>query len=324
MHRSPTLLLVPLLAFACEASTPERGKKQPSPSAEKTTAPAATATPVKKTPATKTPAPDESVPAMEMPAEAPALHGRWKGAQVCLELFHGGGFQLSVLSRGPKITIMGSVVQRRTAKGQIELTLQPSFIKRARWIGKCRKTVRSAKLLDRYSVLGVELVKGARAVLRLRSHSDGSISLCGKQCDKNMKPAPVRLAGRWRRPDMRSFQPKKGWKTGAVLGIKLEPGRKWVSLHLGGEAGAVNMVSGDLVATRHKGRQFELTMSARYLSIYGKSGLLDPSTAFPVLGGTIAKGGKLKLTAHRIKGLGIRVCRTPKHCNELPPFLSAY
>ncbi len=246
------------------------------------------------------------------------LYGRWEGKEVCLELQPTGEFELSYVRRGPKVVIIGTAVQRRTGPGKIELTLQAKYIKRSKWISRCRKNVVSPKLLETYSVLGTEFRTDKPTVLRLRTLGGNKIELCGERCDTARSQTP-RLIGEWRLAGLAfPSQATVHGKAGQMLRAKL--GGRTSEIWIGRAASGFYNVYCDTVITYLRPGGFKVVLTPRVVS--GKAGPAKSKAPLAVLGRTIAVGRPATFAVLRTKG-GVKVCGTKGSCTALPRYVSA-
>ncbi len=151
----------------------------------------------------------EHPPALVAPKTKPAAvtipTGRWRGQDLCLELFANGDFEISLPNaKTGKELIMGSATIEAKDDDSFHLGLKVNRIWRARWISSCRKINNSGHWIDATNTLGTAMTKGETSEMRLRLIGDGKIEVCSlgdeKQCAA-LSPDTALMGKTWKRPD---------------------------------------------------------------------------------------------------------------------------
>jgi hypothetical protein len=196
------------------------------------------------------------------PPSTAAPLGWWRSDSVCLELHENGDFELAVMPDGPKVMIVGTATTTRDGE-QWKVTLTPSKIWQARFIGNCRKTVINAKELDHQDVLGATLKPGQPASATLKLGDD--VTLCFADKCETLHPETPTLRGRW---ELAGYEKQHTFPKGQFVRLDIAgPSYTW-NLYTGNGGEHFDSNSGDqddtvtLVSPDH----FELTLGTRRFS----------------------------------------------------------
>ena len=218
------------------------------------------------------------------PPTTAAPIGWWRSDGVCLELHENGDFELAVMSSSsPKVMFVGTATATRDGE-RWKLQLTPTKIWQARFIGKCRKTVISAKQLDKAQVLGAELKQGEPVSATLEIAD--TVTLCfGEKCATLVAQTPT-LRGRWERPRTAAPGTMQTWPKDELVHIELAgPSYTW----------AVRTGTGE----------------ASLDSTYGDQ---DDSVTLVGPDHYEIEVGKRRFTATRLAGQRLELCETGKSC----------
>ena len=237
-------------------------------------------------------------------------HGRWRGDDLCLELFDNGDFQISLLHRPPKTLVMGTVGQaREEGEGTIAVDFEVARIWQARFSSACRKSVRSGTFADSARVLGVEADAEATLSLRLRPKSKTELEVCGERCVTLTCDEPI-LGARWRIAGLENAgNPEITWREGALLEVDIEEGlgHVWV----GKSETEIATVYGALKAKPLGGDRFELTFTREADRDLGDAGEVG------LFGKPLEPGATEVLQARRLPKQRLEVCRGDDPCVTL-------
>ena len=242
--------------------------------------------------------------------------GRWKGDEVCLDLFANGDFELSVFRKeGAKVVVLGSAKQTTSKKNETTLELSVSKIWSARWVSRCRRDHQTGDWINAQRALGVEFRPEQKMSLVLRKLRGGRVELCAKTCAALTIDAPL-LGGDWRRtPPKDTVEPVK---PGDLTRLDISIGR-------GGNIGFAKTedtslwsnIYGDATVKHVEADTFHLTFKRNRDS----NDLKGPTT---ILGVEIPLGVFVHFQLRRLPNQRLEICGAEGQCITLERAFDAY